>query len=126
MISRRFGFIICSIKLFLISFKLKNSIIFSFQGNFYAIIIAIILKKKIIIRSNLSPQSWHGSNLRFIVFKYLLSRADVIIANSKDFSNQMKRIFKIKPTTIFNPVDIKTLKNYLVIRKKLIFIKIIQ
>ena len=123
LISRRFGFIICSVKLFLISFKLKNSIIFSFQGNFYAIIIAIILKKKIIIRSNLSPQSWHGSNLRFIAFKYLLSKADVIIVNSKDFSNQMKRIFKIKPTTIFNPVDIKNIKKLSHYKKKINFYK---
>jgi len=121
--NRRLGFIICSIKLFYISFKLKNSIIFSFQGNFYAIIVAIILKKKIIIRSNLSPESWHGSYLKYIVFKYLLSKVDVIIVNSEDFRKQMKKVFNIKTTTIFNPVNIKEIKKFSYFRRKISFYK---
>ena len=63
-INRRLLFIICSIKLFLVSAKMKNSIIFSFQGNFYAIIVSILLRKKIIIRSNLSPQGWANSTVK--------------------------------------------------------------
>ena len=63
-INRRLLFIICSRKLFLVSAKMKNSIIFSFQGNFYAIIVSILLRKKIIIRSNLSPQGWANSTFK--------------------------------------------------------------
>jgi hypothetical protein len=63
-INRRLFFIICAFKLYLICIKLKKSIIFSFQGNFYAIIVSILLKRKIIIRSNLSPDGWKASGFK--------------------------------------------------------------
>ena len=122
-INRRLFFIICSIKLFLISAKFKKSIIFSFQGNFYAVIVAILLKKKIAIRSNLSPQGWVGSPLKLKIFKYLLSKTDLIIVNGDDFNKEMKKIFGVKATTIYNPInnyEINKLSNY---KKKINFFK---
>ena len=120
-ISRRLVFIICSIKLFFITIKLKNSIIFSFQGNFYAILVSIILGKKIIIRSNLSPDGWQSSYLKRKLFKFLLSKADKIIVNSVDFKKEMRKKFDINTITIFNPVNIKEINKLSFFEKKIIF-----
>ena len=84
---------------------MKNSIIFSFQGNFYAIIVSILLNKKIIIRSNLSPQGWVNSKIKIKIFKFLLSKANLIIVNSNDFNKEMQKVFGIKPYTIYNPIN---------------------
>ena len=120
-INRRLFFIVCSIKLFLICSKLKKSIIFSFQGNFYAIIVAILLNKKIIIRSNLSPQGWESSPLKIKIFRFLLSKVDLVIVNSDDFNKEMKKNFGISSTTIYNPInndEIRKLSSY---KKKIKF-----
>ncbi len=122
-ISRRLVFIICSLKLLFTSIKFKNSIIFSFQGNFYALLVSIILKKKIIIRSNLSPIGWHGSYFKIKIFKFLLSKASVIIVNSSDFQKQMKEIFSVNSTTIFNPVNTEEIKKLSVYKNKIKFFK---
>ena len=120
-INRRLFFIVCSIKLFLVCAKLKKSIIFSFQGNFYAIIISILLKKKIIIRSNLSPQGWESSPFKIKIFKFLLSKADLIIVNSDDFNKEMRKIFGIKSTTIYNPINNNEIRKLSTYKKKIKF-----
>ena len=125
LLSRRLLFIICAIKLFFISAKIKNSIIFSFQGNFYAIVISIILKRKIIIRSNLSPDGWTSSTFKMKIFRFLLSKADLVIVNSSNFQKQMKK-FKINSIKIFNPVNEEELKKFKFYKKKLIFLSIKQ
>ena len=121
--NRRLSFIICSIKLLYISIKVKNSIIFSFQGNFYAILVAILLKKKIIIRSNLSPHGWQSSHFKIKFFKFLLSKANVVIVNSVEFQREMKKKFDINASTIFNPVDINELKKLSSYKKRINFYK---
>ena len=120
-INRRLLFIICSIKLFLVSAKMKNSIIFSFQGNFYAIIVSILLRKKIIIRSNLSPQGWANSTVKIKIFKFLLSKADLIIVNSNDFNKEMRKTFGIKSHTIYNPINKNEIWKLLKYKKKFNF-----
>ena len=120
-INRRLLFIICSIKLFLATIKFKNSIIFSFQGNFYAILVSILVKKKIIIRSNLSPEGWGNSFFKKKIFKFLLSKADSIIVNSDDFRKQMKKKFFINSTTIFNPINIKKINKQSIYKKQINF-----
>lgn len=122
-INRRLFFIICSVKLFLICAKFKDSIIFSFQGNFYAIIISILLNRKIIIRSNLSPQGWKSFPLKMKIFKYLLSKANLIIVNSNEFQKEMKKEFNITTTTIFNPTNFKEIKKLSTFKKKIDFFK---
>ena len=57
-IFRRLKFIHCLILLSIECFKFEKGVIFSFQGNFYALLIAWIFNKKIIIRSNLAPEAW--------------------------------------------------------------------
>ena len=120
-ISRRLLFIVCSIKLFLVCLKKDKAIIFSFQGNFYAIIISILLRKKIIIRSNLSPQGWASSPFKIKVFKFLLSKADLIIVNSYDFKKEMRKVFGINPMTIYNPINQNGIKKLSVYKKKIEF-----
>tara|TARA_B100000902_G_scaffold385012_1_gene425865 strand:+ start:8760 stop:9854 length:1095 start_codon:yes stop_codon:yes gene_type:complete len=122
-INRRLFFIICSIRLFCVCKKFNKPIIFSFQGNFYAIVVSILLRKKIIIRSNLSPQGWESSELKKKIFKYLLSKADLIIVNSNDFNKEMRKIFGVKPTTIYNPINIKEITKLSSHKKSIKFFK---
>lgn len=122
-INKRIFFVICALKLLIISLKFKNSLIFSFQGNFYAIIVAIILKRKIIVRSNLSPDGWKCSFLKEKIFKYLLSKANFVIVNSLDFKKQMQNKFKIKCTKIPNPINCLQVKKISNCKKKINFFK---
>tara|TARA_Y100000591_G_scaffold152410_1_gene131172 strand:- start:1973 stop:3067 length:1095 start_codon:yes stop_codon:yes gene_type:complete len=122
-INRRMLFIVCSLKLFFLCIKKKNSIIFSFQGNFYAIIISILTGRKIIIRSNLSPQGWETSYIKIIVFKFLLSKANLIIVNSNDFKREMRKIYGVNSTTIFNPINEKEIIRLSLYKKKISFFK---
>jgi len=122
-ISRRTLFIVCSFKLFLFCLKKKNSIIFSFQGNFYAIIVSILTSRKIIIRSNLSPQGWESSNIKKKVFRFLLSKANTIIVNSEDFKREMKKIYGIDSTIIYNPINEKEIIKLSIYKKKIEFFK---
>ena len=73
-------------------YKISKSIIFSFQGNFYALLVAYILRKKIIVRSNLAPEAWCGNSFKKIIFKFLLSKSNLIIVNSLEFKKNLKNI----------------------------------
>ena len=44
------------------------------------------------------------------IFRFLLSKADLVIVNSSNFQKQMKKI-KINSIKIFNPVNEEELKN---------------
>ena len=70
------------------------------------------MNRKIIIRSNLSPQGWEGSYFKTQIFKYLLSKADLIIVNSDDFNREMRKFYGIKSTTIYNPINGNKYLNY--------------
>ena len=108
--NRRLYFIYCAIKLLLECIKYRKSIIISFQGNFYSLIIAIILKKKILIRSNLSPNAWTKNKLKKKIYKILLKRANIIVVNSEEFKKELKKIFKIESKVIYNPILLKNNK----------------
>ena len=109
---RRIIFVICSLKLIFNCLKNKNSIIISFQGNFYALFISIILNKKILIRSNVSPSSWSRNKFKYIIYKYLLSKADQIIVNSLDFKKEFKKTFNVNPTVVYNPLKIEKIDKF--------------
>lgn len=92
--------------LLLLKFLIKNNYtVLSFQANIYAILIAKILNKKIIIRSNSSPSGWSQNLVKKIIYKILFKLADKIIVNSKDFANQMHDRFQIKCEVIYNPLN---------------------
>jgi glycosyltransferase involved in cell wall biosynthesis len=99
-ILKTFISLIYLIKLCLIK---KNVVIFSFQSNLYALIIAQILRKKIIIRSNASTAGYINNPIKRKIFSFFFSLADVVICNSNEFKKNLKKDLNIKSTLIYNP-----------------------
>jgi glycosyltransferase involved in cell wall biosynthesis len=94
----------------------RKVLIFAFQANIYAILIAKILSVKIITRSNSSPSGWSKNYLKNLLFKFLLRKADKIIVNSLEFQSEFYSKFKIHTICIYNPfdkklIDRKVIKN---------------
>jgi glycosyltransferase involved in cell wall biosynthesis len=81
----------------------KNVVIFSFQSNLYALIIAQILRRKIIIRSNASTAGYINNPIKRKIFSFFFSLADVVICNSNEFKKNLKKDLNIKSTLIYNP-----------------------
>ncbi len=96
-----------SIILFLNFFFKEESeiIIFSFNSNLYAILLAKIFNCKILIRSNASPHGYSNNFFKKKIFINILKLADEIIVNSFDFKKQMKIKFNVKSTCIYNPLE---------------------
>ncbi len=107
----RLKYLICLIILFKFLIKNKNSTVLSFQANIYCIILCKFLNVKIIVRSNSSPSGWYHNNVKKIIYKFLISKADCVIVNSLEFKKQMERKFNIKVNCIFNPLDFKNIKK---------------
>lgn len=99
-ILKTFISLIYLIKLCLIK---KNVVIFSFQSNLYALIIAQILRKKIIIRSNASTAGYINNPIQRKIFSFFFSLADVVICNSNEFKKNLKKDLNIESTLIYNP-----------------------
>jgi len=102
--NRIFKYLICLISLIMFNINNKEYLIFSFQANVYAIILAKLLNKKIIVRANAAPKGWIN-NYKKIVIKYFYKKADKIIVNSKEFKDEFLRTFKLNPQVIYNPLD---------------------
>ena len=64
--NRIIKYIICSIYLFfeLIKERSSNRVIFSFQGNIFAIFVAKIFNCKIVVRANSAPSGWVKNNFK--------------------------------------------------------------
>ena len=107
--------------LFLFLIKNRNSVVFSFQANVYAILLCKILKVKIVARSNSSPDGWYHNWIKKIIYKNIINLADLVIVNSLEFKKQMERKFNINPICVYNPLDKKNiiLKSNLKISKVL-------
>jgi glycosyltransferase involved in cell wall biosynthesis len=96
----------CLILLFKILLT-KEYLVFSFQANIYAILIAKLLKRKILIRSNSSPEGWSKNIIKKKLYKYIFKLSDGIIVNSKNFQKQMKEAIGVSTTWIYNPLNKK-------------------
>ena len=83
----------------------SQSVVLSFQANFYAILICKIFNTKIIARSNASPSGWSKNNLKQNAFKFLLKYPKAVIVNSLDFKKEMKKEFNVNSECIFNPLN---------------------
>ena len=64
LIPRRIKFFIALIILFIELLKNKNNLVFSFQANFYCILLCKLMRTKVIIRSNTSPTGWSDNVLK--------------------------------------------------------------
>jgi glycosyltransferase involved in cell wall biosynthesis len=108
--SRIIKYLICSIILFFNLFLKKNKpIIFAFQANIYAIIIAKILNTKVITRSNSAPSGWSNNILKKNIYKFFINLADDVVVNSIEFKKFFEREFNKKALFIYNPFD----KNFI-------------
>ena len=68
----------------------NNFTVLSFQANLYAIIVAKVLRRKIIIRSNSSPSGWSQNPIKKIIYKILLKFADTIIVRSEEHTSELQ------------------------------------
>ena len=81
----------------------KDCKILSFQSNLISIILANVLNKQVIVRSNTSPKSYINNFVKRTVFSMLFKKADKIIVNSEVFKKDIDRLFNINSTLIYNP-----------------------
>ena len=109
--SIRLKYLICLFELFKYLKKNKHTVVFSFQANIYCIILCYLLSIKIIVRSNSSPSGWYHNFIKKIIYKLIISKADSVVVNSLEFKKQMQNQFKIKVDCIYNPLDIKSIKE---------------
>ena len=85
--------------------------ILSFQANIYSILIAKIFKKKIIVRLNSSPTGWLKNSLKKKIFTKVYSLSSLIIVNSQEFKNEIKKKLNLKSICIYNPLDKKKITD---------------
>ena len=109
--SRYIKYIICLLILIKRIIKDKNILIFAFQANIYAIIVAKIFKIKIITRSNSAPQGWSKNFIKQVFFGFFLKKADSIIVNSINFKKEMDKKYKINTIFIYNPFEKNSIKD---------------
>ena len=101
----RLQYIICLFLLFRFLLSNKQSVVIAFQANIYCIILCKLLNVRIIVRSNSSPSGWYHNNLKKIIYKFIISKADKVIVNSMEFKKQMEKKFNIKVLCIYNPLN---------------------
>ena len=117
-VNKKIKYLFCLIQLFFyLLLQKKKPLILAFQANIYALIIAKILKTKIIIRSNSSPSGWSQNYFKNLFYKFLINLADDVVVNSQDFKKEFLNKFNIKAFCIFNPFSKKVIKKNL--RKKI-------
>ena len=83
----------------------KNTLVFAFQANIYAILITKIFRKKIINRANASPVGWSKSFFKRSIYKLFLKLSDQVIVNSVDFKKELDKKFEVNSLVIFNPLN---------------------
>ena len=120
--SRKIKYFVCLIILFFNLIKRKDKpLIFAFQANMYAVLVAKILHTKIITRSNTAPAGWSKNIFKISLYKLLLSFADDIMVNSIEFKKSLKKRFNINAKCIYNPFDKNFIKSNLEKREKIKF-----
>ena len=120
--TKRLHYVVCLYSLFTFLIKNKNSIVISFQGNVYCVLLCKLLGVKILARSNSSPTGWkHGFFKRFI-YSRIMRKADSFLVNSLSFKKQIKRIYGIEAKCIYNPVDSKDILKKANKKKRINFI----
>ncbi len=103
--SRRFKFLVGLLMLAAEIIKNKNSVVLCFQANIYCIYLCKLLRTKVVVRSNSSPEGWSKNFLKKLIYKNAFSIADKIIVNSLEFKKQIKKKFGVKSSCIYNPLN---------------------
>ena len=110
-LGKRLNYLICLLILIREISNKKNPVVFAFQANIYCIVVCKLLGIKIITRSNTAPAGWTRNIFKNFIFKIILSAADKIIVNSYEFQKDLKKKFNVKAVCIYNPLNIKEIKN---------------
>jgi glycosyltransferase involved in cell wall biosynthesis len=121
--SRKYKTFICLIILIKKIISNKNILIFSFQANIYALIIAKLFQIKIIVRSNTAPAGWNKNFFKKIIFSFFYKRANQVIVNSKYFQKHMQDELDINSECIYNPLDVHLIKKKSINKIKFNFFK---
>ncbi len=111
--------LICSMILMKMVFFGKKKLIFSFNSNLYATILAKIFGAKIIIRINASHKLWAKNFIKKKIFKIFFKLPNKIIVNSIDLKKEIDKEFKIKSKCILNPLNKKKILKIKKNNKKL-------
>ncbi len=91
--------------------KNRNLVVISFQANIYCIIVCKLFGVKVISRSNSASAGWAKNWLKRHIFKFFFKLADKVIVNSKQFKKDLKRTLNIDAICIYNPLNIKEIKE---------------
>lgn len=102
--SRVIKIVIC-IYLIFKNFYGKKIDIFSFQSNITAIIISKLLRNKIIIRANSSPNYYANNFFKRKIMSFFFSLSDKIVVNSEHFKTEFQKFFRLKPVRIYNLME---------------------
>ena len=98
-------------------FKSRNILILSYQSNITSIILSIILRCKIIIRLNTSPEKYINTIIKKNFFYFFYKFSDEIIVNSFEFKRRLKKILNLNSSVIYNPIGLPKK----IIKKKSVF-----
>ena len=108
--NRPLKYIVC---FFLLFFQInsKKQIVVSYQNNIFAILVSMIRGCKVLIRCNTSLKKYINNKLTKTFYRFLYSKADKIIVNSKDFKKEFKKILNLNAYLIYNALNIKKIKS---------------
>ena len=107
----RTRYVYCLFLLYFFLIKNRNTLVFAFQANIYAILISKIFGKKVITRSNSSSEGWSKNFIKKFIYKIFLRLADQVIVNSHDFKKELDYRFNINSIVIFNPLNKSEIKK---------------
>ena len=111
--------IIISIIFFLRSNSVtKSSLLFSFQSNLFAILLALITNRKVITRINASPDLYLRNSIKKFLFRFLYKYSDCIIVNSRELNKKIKFFLNLNSSIIYNPAFNKSKINIQINPKK--------
>ena len=105
-------YIICLLSLLAEIMRNKEIVVLSFQANLYAILLCKVFGIKIIVRANSSSVIWASNPFKILIFKYIFKLSDRIIVNSNDLKKEFFKKFKVSAFLIFNPLNVKEIKNF--------------
>ena len=117
--SRYVKYFVClNILFFNLLRRVDKPLIFGFQANIYAILVAKILNTKIITRSNSAPQGWSYNFIKNKIYRIIIKLADDVMVNSFEFKKSFKKKFNIDAECIYNPFDKDFIKKRLLTKNK--------
>jgi hypothetical protein len=112
--SRKIKYLIClKILFFNLLYRSEKPIVFAFQANIYAVLVAKIFNVKVITRSNSAPSGWSKNFIKNKIYKFIIKLADDVMVNSLEFKKSFEKKFNVNVKCIYNPFNKDFIKNNL-------------